>query len=471
MNPLNYKLNDNFALEGIWSSDYDDKKVHGTLIHRSNNTTELKLFDNLKLSDYPSNEFSIIGEIRSGYNIFCVKAYIVSVEPINYISKNCPINHFVILRKDKISNEEISTFDSFSFSFLHLREWLPCIDHAYVNNSDEKGIIFKNYGPEYVGDIRYGNKEYKLYIKKSIIPLEEHEKTGWAKEYFNKISYEIDSEFEIKAKEISVEEAIGLCRNICGLFEILLDDYSKILYLGNSECNVFPIYVYSNMDVDEHQLNFSAINYDNIDLINIINNWLNKFNKDIDFHRLAANFLSDVNNPSTIENSLLNITQGIEMYYAHSRYRYLLSKLIKLFINLPEKYAIKISKITDNIITISAKRVIAQLLKKDREAYTLNESGKLLKSLDDSDFKKALILLSFLAELKDTRVFLTHGNDERKDIFKNKDLKDAVAILNEVVRMVILLKLGIPEDELNLSLATLNNIEKLSINYNYDKFN
>jgi len=67
-------------------------------------------------------------------------------------------------------------------------------------------------------------KEYKLYIKKSIVSQEDHERVGFGKEYFNKISYEVDSKLEIQGQKISIEDAINICRKICGLFEILLDD-------------------------------------------------------------------------------------------------------------------------------------------------------------------------------------------------------------------------------------------------------
>lgn len=100
-----------------------------------------------------------------------------------------------------------------------------------------------------------------------------------------------------------------------------------------------------------------------------------------------------------------------------------------------------------------------------------SQTGKYIHTLDDNNLRKALRLIYFLVELKNTRVFLTHGTDLNKPVFKNKELKAAVTILAEVVRIFILLKLGVPENELQYSVDTLNNITKLSIDYNYDEFN
>lgn len=77
----------------------------------------------------------------------------------------------------------------------------------------------------------------------------------------------------------------------------------------------------------------------------------------------------------------------------------------------------------------------------------------------------------FLAELKDTRVLLTHGNDTRKYVFKGKALKSAVTVLTEVIRMFILLRLEVPEEELLYSVDSLDHIEEKSIDYKYDNFN
>lgn len=61
MNPLNYRINDYFELEGIWSSNFSDKKVYGKLIHRSDNTTELKLYDSLAFDKLQVGQINILG--------------------------------------------------------------------------------------------------------------------------------------------------------------------------------------------------------------------------------------------------------------------------------------------------------------------------------------------------------------------------------------------------------------------------
>ncbi|PAK97623.1 hypothetical protein B8W86_09065 [Lactobacillus kefiranofaciens] len=473
MNPLNYRINDYFELEGIWSSNFSDKKVYGKLIHRSDNTTELKLYDSLAFDKLQVGQINILGKIKSDLSTYVIKAYIVSVDPINCLNY-CQVDHFIILKDNQINQEsKISAFDTFSFSFLHLKEWLPKIDYEYFNNSNEKGILFKNVNSEYLGNIEFKGKEYKLYIKKSIVSQEDHERVGFGKEYFNKISYEVDSKLEIQGQKISIEDAINICRKICGLFEILLDDYSKITYLGNSKCNVFPTYVYHNKNIDEHQLYFSAINYENINLPNIINAWecMNNTETNIYFHRLVANYLSDINNPSTLENRLLNITQGIEMYGADKKYPNLLCKLVSIFIKLPEEFLIKIAKSVESMIDFDIDIEKEVFSVKYRSGYKKSQTGKYIHTLDDNNLRKALRLIYFLVELKNTRVFLTHGTDLNKPVFKNKELKAAVTILAEVVRIFILLKLGVPENELQYSVDTLNNITKLSIDYNYDEFN
>lgn len=481
MNPLEYKLNDEFVLEGLWSFNYGDEGVYGTLSHEENNTTILNLFGKLDLKNNRSNQISIIGKIKSDVNItYIVKAYIVSVYPLGCLEGPCDVNHFVILKENKLDNNgRISTFCDFGLNFLHLREWLPELDYDVVDKLDEKGIVFKNINSEHLGDINVNGKKYKLNIIKKVIKKEDREITGFGKEYFNKISYELDSKLEIKADKICIEEAVNICRSICGLFEILLDDYSKILYLGNSECNVFPKYIYPNKNIDEHKLYFTAINYDNIKLVDVINKWFqeNDLNKNSCFHRLAANYMSNINNTSTMENTLLNITQGIEMYYAkNENFPNLLCKLINMFIKLPEKYAAEIAESTEYIADFNMKKIKKAFSHKYKNKfgenrYKITKTGRFFNSLKNIDFKKAMKLFYFIVELKDTRVHLTHGNDSRKIIFKDKNLKSAITILTEVVRMFILLKLGISEEELKYSVYSLKNIEKNSIDYKYDNFN
>lgn len=479
MNPLEYKVNDKFVLEGTWFSSYSNEEVYGILTHESNNTTKLDLFGKLELKDCRSNQISIIGKINLEGNIYIVKAYIISVDPLICLSGYCDINHFVILRKNKINSDgKISLFNSFSFSFLHLREWLPVIDYDEINELDKKGIIFKNITPKYLGNIKVNGKKYGLYITRKVTPQKDDGRIGFGKEYFNKISYEVDSQLEIRAKKISIEDAISICRNICGLFEVLLDDYSKILYLGNTECNVFPTYVYPDKSINKHQLYFTAINYENIKLVDVINKWLqdNNIENNICFHRLIANYLSNINNQSTLENSLLNITQGIEMYYAESDIPDLLCKLIDIFVKLPQRYTDKITQYTMYIVDFDANKKKNTFSRNYKNKwgeikYTISKAGKFLGSLDRINFKKAIKLFYFLAELKDTRVLLTHGNDTRKYVFKGKALKSAVTVLTEVIRMFILLKLEVPEEELLYSVDSLDHIEEKSIDYKYDNFN
>ncbi|ALJ24205.1 hypothetical protein AO203_10840 [Lactobacillus gallinarum] len=155
MNPLNYRINDYFELEGIWSSNFSDKKVYGKLIHRSDNTTELKLYDSLAFDKLQVGQINILGKIKSDLSTYVIKAYIVSVNPINCLNYY-QVDHFIILKDNQINQEsKISAFDTFSFSFLHLKEWLPKIDYEYFNNSNEKGILFKNVNSEYLGNIEF----------------------------------------------------------------------------------------------------------------------------------------------------------------------------------------------------------------------------------------------------------------------------------------------------------------------------
>lgn len=476
MNPLEYKLTDEFILEGIWGNDHSDKKVYGTLTHKSNNTSTLKLVEDLKTNDHPSHQINIIGKIQIGGKIFVVKAYIVSVFATLKISGICQINHFVILKPSRLNKNsgKILDFDNFSFDFLHLKEWLMPNDYEIINEVEKKGIVFKNWGTQSIGNVSYKNKEYELLIKKNIISHEDYGKIAFGKRYFDEVSYKNEAKLEIKANKIRIEDAVEFCRDICSLFEILLEDYSKILYIGNSECNVFPAYTYPNRNINEHHLNVSVINSNNLDLGTIINNWIEKFTGNIYFHRLAANYLSDINNPSTLENTLLNLTQGIEMYYASEDKDSLMVKLMKIFITLPEKYATKIAKFTidlvDNNRDTSFNASLCYFHWKKKKMY-LNKAGKFLVKQSPDNIRKILNLLNFLEELKNTRVLLTHGEKQNSLVLKNKNLNAAVKVLTEVVRIFILLEIGISKDELEFSVDTLTNIGKLSINYRYDIFN
>ena len=144
MNLLEYRLNDDFTLEGTWSYVANGKRIFGRLKHSSNNTTVLNLSENLVIDNFVSGQFSLLGEI--GPNLK-VKVYIASVCPINYLvaHKNLLVDHFVILKNDKLDqNGKIKHFNSFSFDFLHLREWLPPVNYVAIKEQEKSGIKFKN---------------------------------------------------------------------------------------------------------------------------------------------------------------------------------------------------------------------------------------------------------------------------------------------------------------------------------------
>lgn len=254
---------------------------------------------------------------------------------------------------------------------------------VYLELFDEwaQNIISPKVSQYHLGNFNFKNNTFCLYIKVAA----------------SHICY-----LHLKAeKNISIEETISVSKELWKLFTFIFGKKINILKVirkqeERKESIFFWLPTISSNNSDKNKLDSlsSFLGIDSLHWTNIIQNW---FAMNSSQKLLVDNYLLTINYEEVIENKLINLTKGIESYYRNTTLS-LLKKLNKFINFLPENMIKELNSIVGDTNT-------------------------------------------WLKRIKDTRVFIEHGDDRKCRIKGLHELSNSVDILQLIVRMYLAISL------------------------------
>lgn len=326
------------------------------------------------------------------------------------------------LQEQKLQLSELSV-DNFPFDtqfnpntlnigFSGLNHWLPMNDVSFPKTM---GLIINASPCQEVGKFLFKNQEYTLNIGHREFQHSPHSD----KRLFE---FSIESFFTVRSSsKIKDNEAVQLGNHLSELFEIMVipsnlnylclqdNNFAREFFIRQSR----KIFHYpSNLIARQCLLTFSEIKNQ---LAKIVDNYLNA-NNSLKF--LVDDYLLTINFDTVVENNLINLTQGIESFYKDQK------NDKNQPMNLLEKLTAMVNELPDEFINI------------------------LKRNVGDVE--------TWLKRIKNTRVYLTHGNKRNNCIEDPNEIIYAVNVFQFLVRIFILSKLGI-------NISTKNIIDKFEL--------
>lgn len=390
---LRKSILEDLTIDGGWQEfGYDNNKEnmeYGTLEYK-NNLGKLSIFQSGRTK---SNKGYLIPEITRKSNIMGTMAnrndvyvYIPKIaaplldSPIDalldVLTKDWFFNFFSVTNYspniDANLNDISDEFHELIINLTFLNEWILSFDIDLRKHSDkEKKIV----------NFRHNGQDYSLYLinKKMVYIL-------------------------IKASSpIFTEEAINLAKEFQKLLGIVTGKSvsTKQLSKIDSDNNRHQDIYYLERILKQEQGNLSpndSFAYNEINFGYLVKKW---FESTQNMKLLVQDYLLTLNYVETVENKLINLTQGIEAYYRNEKKASLYEKIMMMLNTFPQQ--------------------IKQAIKK----------------YDD--------LEDFANSLKDTRVFITHGSNTKHKIDNFQKLSNYVNALQYLEQYFILSELGMKD--------------------------
>lgn len=429
---------DDFSLNGGWielTADTDltkvqDKYKFGTLEYK-NGSSELALFQGWKshyrriTSGMPLyRKCNILGFIANNNTKF-VFIPEVSIEPIftgptiiPVVYNNWHMNRFSIVN---FIPQNLSTkiFNKILLNFTLLDDWItPAFrfEEAYTGMQTK----VKMAKPIVLAYFTYRGQLFKVELVGNI-----SKKNGQNDKYVN---YKNDSWILIEGENsISSEQAIFFATELRKMFSVVLarplnttqlskKGIDRITHQSLTEDLYFLEMRFKN-NKDKLLIYEMFQEKRDIQLNNLIPNW---FNKGENFELLIQDYLLTISYNETVQNKLINLTEGIEAYYRDKDE------------NLHQKLEDMLNSLAEYI------------------------QDTLEKNVGDLD--------TWLSEIKDTRVYIAHGDRKEHVIDDFMELSRDVDTLQYLTQYFILQELGMKiegKERVKINLDSFFNTEEI----------
>lgn len=441
---LNYKLllnksmlND-FSIDGGWISMDDNvdlsadegKLKYGTLEYKDG-SSKLKLFQSWKEkldrinSDTSlirkSNILGVIAEDNSKFVLIPSIARTADTDDLKYFSNNFSVvkrawdlKEFSVINydpKDRID------FTNIILDYSHLNEWIDPAQR-FITNSKNMSLKIKNSKSILLSRFTYHGQLFLVKLAGNII-----ESFGdWNRtiKYVNKSYLVIEGENNIStnlAKYFAQE-----FRKMLAVIYGAPENTTRLSMQGFNKTNKYlalqDIYFLEMRSVNKKSklnIGYKFTFKNDIQMEQLIPNW---FNADEELKLLIQDYLLTVNYRTSVENELINLTEGIESFYRNKKKVYLIDKL-KWFL----------ATFSDEI--------------KNNLTYYVG-------NLD-----------SWAYSLKQTRAHIAHGDQKKAAIKDFETLSKHVGVLKVLVQAFILQQLGnkLSSDKIESNIALEFNSE------------
>lgn len=322
---------------------------------------------------------------------------------------------------------QTQSFDEMFLETTSSSAWLPILQYRKVlgglsNQNVGSNILITPSNTFFIGTFEYKGLQFKARLEGRVLYPKEYQNTRQWNIIF--ITYLI---FQSQGN-ITDTIAVELSREFSKLLSIILGPVQEIKSLNlmkENECqSLFPkLTEYPNLikykNMEDYIFSFKSFSSS---WNKVLNTW---FNKSIKMKMLVDNYLLTIAPYTTVENNLVNLCQGIDSFYPDG---YLIDKIEKTVNSLPNN--------------------IKDVLKKNNR-FILNNYYKKI-ALEDYLNRNNINADDYIAiwsgMIKDTRVYLIHGNEDKKlRIDNSNDLKRATKLLSFLVECFILQELGYKE--------------------------
>lgn len=425
---------DTFEFQGVWCLDkaqkiadwsvgklYYDKGNITLEIFGNLNETDASPFDVFKTADYDA----VYGIAQTGENIVLSTVNKIGGQqsmPGLTVEKYRASNLLIINGNinTKQQNYELS---GCRFSLTNLDVWLDndMLRYKEDQQTGEVSYIVRKPKRSYLTNFRSNDSEFR-------ISLDESGVISHPRGFGINIKNETRLIIEPPKGVITISQATKTINKIAKFFTVLLGQTISTKYVygilpNELRANVFFSQTYPIQSVEQANGVRITPYFSDIknELPKSINEW---FDISSELELLVNDYLLTVTQSSVIENTLINLTEGIESFF-RSRDGHLKDKIELFFKEIPNDML-------------------------DRQ--------KLQGRLDEEQ--------QFVKSLVNTRVFLTHGAI-RKSIYKNEKLIIATKLLQASVRYFILSHIGFSDTVLKSVKDEISNILDIRI-YNND---
>ncbi|MCF6165129.1 hypothetical protein LROSL1_0036 [Furfurilactobacillus rossiae] len=413
---INENMFGHFEFQGIWSVKKEinpENWIPGKLHYDSGNillevfgtlnVSETSAIDVLNFEDYES----VFGFAQTGENIvLSTVSMIGNTNSIpGLISERYRVSDMLITNGNfnKVTQRQYLSF--FRFSLTDLNVWLPNNMLTIKKEPKSGKQIFEVKKPErkILTNFDFDGGNFS-------VSLDESGTINYPRELLKvNIKNETGLIIEPNSNSVSMLQSTKIVNETAKFFTVLLGETISAKYLqGNLsnglKANVLFNQTYPIRSVERESDLRITPRYNDVEdeLPNSLTNW---FDMSSELKLLADDYILTVTQESIIENTLINLTEGVESFF-RNRDACLRDKLTFLF-----------------------KRVPNEILNRD----------VLQKSIDSED--------DFIKSLVNTRVYLTHGK-VRPGIYKDEKLIIATRILQLSVRYFLLSEIGFSKKSL-----------------------
>ncbi|MCI1892595.1 MAG: hypothetical protein LKI92_10750 [Schleiferilactobacillus harbinensis] len=413
----NKTMFEQFELEGIWSSTKDsdiNKWDHGVL-HYSPTGIELDIVGSLnKQEDDPfhlleGGDYDLVyGYSVSGDYVMLsnVLAFGGRMNFPGMSTEKYSVSNALIYRNEIKSSSLPIVIKAAQFSFTNLNTWLPNRMLEIQIRKDNTRVYVEN-PPR-----QFAICHFSKFGKTISLSINERGTTRPLSGGISGVRIENESRFSLNAEDqpLLISEVKEIVNDFGRLFSVLFGKSVSVKYVraNTAEEAGMNLLFSQNYKVNTDETtnkNRLVPSYDIVKnfLPTFISNW---FAMSEEMRLLVDDYLLTITQRGVIENSLINLMQGVESYYRNEEL-----SLVK-----------KIAKITKSV-------PISILDRKQMESRLGNEQD-------------------YTRKLKNTRVFLTHGN-KRDDLYTGKEMISATVVFQLIVQCFVLLQLGMDTNSLS----------------------
>ena len=412
---IKYSSLDDFSLNGGWielTADTDlkelqDKYKFGTLKYK-NGSSELALFQGWKshyrriTSGMPLyRKRNILGFIANDNTKF-VFIPEVSIEPvftgptiIPVVYNNWHMNRFSIVN---FIPQNLSTkiFNKVLLNFTLLNDWVkPPIRFEKVYSSMQTKV--KSTAPIVLAYFTYEGQLFKVGLVGNL-----SKKYGQNDKYIN---YKNDSWILIEGENnISSEKAIFFATELRKMFSVVLARPLNTTQLSKKGIDKISqehltedlYFLEPGFKNNKDKLFIYEMFLENVDiqLNNLIPNW---FNKNENFELLVQDYLLTISYNETVQNKLINLTEGIEAYY-RDKDENLCQKIKDMLHSLPTYIIYTLEKRVGDIDTwaLAIKQTRVYIAHGDKKANVIDDFMEFSRDVDAIQYLTQYFILQEL---------------------------------------------------------------------------
>lgn len=422
------RMTESFDIVGVWSVDSGRNISDWTVgtLHYKPNQVRLEIIDQLDNTGCPFPDTSVYDRVYG----FANTGELVTLSNVRYSGGTTRIpgisteiyalENFIISDKRLDVISEPDQIVSASFSMTYFDKWLPMPAHKVVDDKSRKELSVT------VGPLK-STRIAKIPKIGTNTYLERNEESSLIQSD-KKLEFDIRADLTIKEipADYLLNHLVSRILSLSDLMTIIFGRNSTINYLRVACKDSIGLNVFFSQHtqvIERSEKNIELdLSFEKLlpEFENLLNSWLTP-SKELDI--TSHDWLQSIRHPSTVENELINLTQGIEAFYRNENSMSLKTKMMEMFDSLPSNYL---------------------------------ESA--LKTFDFKHFDSA----TFAERLKNTRVFLTHGT-EKEPRFDGLEVVKATLVFRELERYFLLSELGLSNETLTSLQQSLRKLENTTI--------